>query len=134
MEALNKHSPDGATAGTAVVGAAIGEGVGVGAGGGASVGAGVGAGVNGGVGEGVLFVGAGVGVPAQTHAQRWTAPQEADERTRRVPLRWSQFAEGSRAVPCAPLAMCHTNPEEALCHTHVRALWGYPLGPPAYTA
>jgi hypothetical protein len=50
----NKHAPDGATAGTTVVGASVGEGVG------ASVGEGV-------VG---LGVGASVGVPAQTRAQR----------------------------------------------------------------
>jgi hypothetical protein len=73
-----KHTPDGATAGTAVVGASVGEraGVSVGAGvnnGGVGVGvngvfgAGVGAGVGEGVGEGAgKGVGEGV-VTAQTH-------------------------------------------------------------------
>ncbi len=75
-------------------------------------------------------VGEVVGVPAQTRAQRWTTRQKAEVSTRRVPLRWSQFAENSRAVPCAPLAMCHTTPEDAQCHTHVRTFWEYPLRTP----
>ncbi len=77
------NAPDGAAAGTAVVGASVGEragvsvGAGVNGGVGASVGGGVGeragvsvgAGVIGGVGAGVNGVGAGVGerVTAQTH-------------------------------------------------------------------
>jgi hypothetical protein len=85
LEGTRKLIPEGATAGTTVVGASVGE-----------------PGVS--VGEGVI----GEGVPAKTHAQRWTARQKADVSTRRVPLRWSQFAESSRAVPCAPLAMWHT--------------------------
>ncbi len=55
-----------------VVGASVGD----------RVNGGVGAGVDGAVGEGVLFVGAGVGVTAQTHSQRWTARQKADVSTR----------------------------------------------------
>ncbi len=51
MEALNKHSPDGATAGTAIVGASVGE----------RESGDVGAGVGEGVGEGVV----GASVPAQ---------------------------------------------------------------------
>jgi hypothetical protein len=75
-----KHAPDGATAGTAVVGASVGECVGEGPG--LSVGAGVvgasvhggvgedvvGASVHGGVGEGVV----GASVTVQTHAPRFT--------------------------------------------------------------
>ncbi len=63
------HAPDGATAGTTVVGASVGERAGVN-GVGAGVNGGVGEGVGGGVGEGVGGgVGAGVdeGVTAQTH-------------------------------------------------------------------
>ncbi len=54
------HAPDGAAAGTAVVGASVGERAGVSVG--AGEGKGVGSGVNGGVGAGV-----GERVTAQTH-------------------------------------------------------------------
>jgi hypothetical protein len=65
------HAPDGATAGTAVVGASVGERVGVSVGAGVSgdVGAGVSVGAGVGVGVGVSV---GAGVPRQTQAQRWT--------------------------------------------------------------
>jgi hypothetical protein len=62
MVLKKKHAPDGAAAGTTVVGASVGERAGV------SVGAGVNGGVGAGVGEGV-----GEGVTTQTHAQRGTA-------------------------------------------------------------
>ncbi len=111
-----KRIPDGATAGTTVVGGGVGERAGV------SVG-------EGGIGFGV---GAGVGVAAQTHAQWWTARQKADVSTRRVPLRWSQFAESSRAMPCAPVVMCHTTPKDAQRHMHARTFGEYPLSTPKH--
>jgi hypothetical protein len=130
-------APDDATAGTAEVGANVGGRAG-GSVGEEFVGEGVvGFGVVGGragrsVGEGVVGFGVGagvlqrVGVPAQTHAQRWTARHKADVSTRRVPIRCSQFAKSSRAVSCVPVVMCHTTPTDAQRHTHVRTFWEYP--------
>jgi hypothetical protein len=91
-----KHALDGATTGTAVVGAGVGEGVHGKVGAGVTfMGAGVGTGVHGAVGKAVWFVGA--GVAAQTHVQRWTA-RLADVSTHRVPLEWSQD-------PSVPIAL-----------------------------
>jgi hypothetical protein len=119
------HAPDGATAGTAVVGVSVGVSAGggigtelvgedVGKGAGEDMGEDVGKGAGEDVGESVgnsvgeFVVGAGVGervgecvvgtgVPTQKRAQRWTA-RPADASTLRVPLRWSQCAESSGVV------------------------------------